>query len=160
MTLRSAQAVLAVRAQEAVAPSRVVATHHLHPHRTRPIRVQGDAVEVAIGDAVAGEKAEGVGASAHIPRRLHLLPPVGHRTVAGLHLLPLILGVRDETTGGGPGLGLAQDLVLEVRAYVGTEAIEVDPGRDPLTGIQSGRETGVRVGAGAGVGVGVAADRL
>ena len=153
MTLRSAQAVPAVRAQEAVAPSRVVATRHLRPHRTRLIRVQGDAVEVAIGDAVAGEKAEGVGASAHIPRRLHLLPPVGHRTVAGLHLLPIVLGVRDETTGGGPGLGLGltQDLVLEVRAYVGTEAIEVDPGRDPLSGIQSGREAGVRVGAGVRV---------
>ena len=144
MTLRSAQAVPVARAPEAAAPSRVVATHRLRPHRTRPIRVQGDGVEVAIGHAVAGEKAKGVGASAHIPRRLHLLP--------------LVLGVRDETTGGGPGLGLAQDLVLEARAFVGTEAIEVDPGRDPLSGIQSGRETGVRVGAGAGALV--EADRL
>lgn len=158
MTPRSAQAVPVVPAQEAAAPSRVVATHHLRPHRTRPIRVQGDAVEVAIGDAVAGEKVEGVDAGAHFPRRLHLLPPAGRRT-AGLHLLPLVLGVRDETIRDGPGLGLglAQDLALEVRAYVGTETIErpaLDPGRDPLTGMQSGIETGV------GAGVLVAADRL
>ena len=159
MTPRSAQAVPVVPAQEAAAPSRVVATHHLRPHRTRPIRVQGDAVEVAIGDAVAGEKVEGVDAGAHIPRRLHLLPPAGRRTAAGLHLLPLVLGVRDETIRDG--LGLAQDLALEVRACVGTEAIErpaLDPGRDPLTGMQSGIETGVGVGVGAGVLV--AADRL
>lgn len=157
MTPRSAQAAPVVPAQEAAAPSRVVATRHLRPHRTRPIRVQGDAVEVAIGDAVAGEKVEGVDAGAHIPRRLHLLPPAGRRTAAGLHLLPLVLGVRDETIRDG--LGLAQDLALEVRACVGTEAIErpaLDPGRDPLTGMQSGIETGVGVGAG----VLVAADRL
>ena len=157
MTPRSAQAVPVVPAQEAAAPSRVVATHHLRPHRTRPIRVQGDAVEVAIGDAVAGEKVEGVDAGAHIPRRLHPLPPAGRRTAAGLHRLPLVLGVRDETIRDG--LGLAQDLALEVRACVGTEAIErpaLDPGRDPLTGMQSGIETGVGVGAG----VLVAADRL
>ena len=161
MTPRSAQAVPVVPAQEAAAPSRVVATHHLRPHRTRPIRVQGDAVEVAIGDAVAGEKVEGVDAGAHIHRRLHLLPPAGRRTAAGLHLLPLVLGVRDETIRDGPGLGLglAQDPALEVRACVGTEAIErpaLDLRRDPVTGMQSGIETGVGVGAG----VLVAADRL
>ena len=54
MTLQSVRVVPVVPAREAAAPSRAVATHHLRPHRIRPIRVQGDAVEVAIGDAIAG----------------------------------------------------------------------------------------------------------
>lgn len=160
MTLQSVRVVPVVPAREAAAPSRAVATHHLRPHRIRPIRVQGDAVEVAIGDAIAEEKGEGVGAGARIPRRLHLLPPAGRRTVAGLHLFPLVFRVRDEMIRGGPGLGLGlgQDLALVVRAYVEAELIEerldLDPGRDPLSGIRNGRETGV------GAGVSVAADRL
>lgn len=152
MTLRSARVVPAVPALEVAAPSRVVATHHL---RTRLIRVHEVAVEVVIGDAVAGEKAEGVGVGARTPPRLLLPPPVDRRTVAGLHLR---LGVRDEAIRGGQGL--FRVLALVIGAPAESQEIEergaLDPGRDPLSEIRSGGEIGVGVRAG----VSVAADRL
>mmetsp|Transcript_16460 Transcript_16460/g.47273 ORF Transcript_16460/g.47273 Transcript_16460/m.47273 type:complete len:250 (+) Transcript_16460:2415-3164(+) len=150
MALRSALAVLVVQAREAAA------IRHLPPRRTRRIRAQGDAVEVADADAVAGERAEEVDVSARIRRR----PRADRRTVAGLHLLPLVLGVRGEAIRDG--LGRYQGLALRAGAQVKTEAIgerqALDPGRDPLREIRSGREIGA--GSGVGVGVIVAADRL
>ena len=145
MTLPLARAVPVAPAREVAARFQVVATRRRPPRR---IRAQGGAV----ADAVAGEGAEEVVVNARI-RRLHLRPRVDRRTVAGLHLLPLVLGVRGEAIRDG--LGRYQGLALRAGAQVKTEAIgerqALDPGRDPLREIRSGRE----IGAGSGVGVGV-----
>ena len=100
MTLPLARAVPVVPAREVAARFQAVATRHRPPRR---IRAQGDAVAVA--DAVAGGGAEEVVVNARI-RRLHLRPRVDRRTVAavaGLHLLPLVLGVREEAIRDGLG---------------------------------------------------------
>ena len=78
MNRRSARVVPVVPAQEAAARPQVVAP----PHRTRPIRVQGDAAEFADADEVAGGGVEEVGVGVRIPLRLHLLSPAGRPTVA------------------------------------------------------------------------------
>ena len=113
MNRRSARVVPVVPAQEAAARPQVVAP----PHRTRPIRVQGDAAEFADADEVAGGGVEEVGVGVRIPLRLHLLSPAGRPTVVGL---PLVLGAK--TIRGD--LGLFQDLALEVGAEVKAEKIE------------------------------------
>ena len=95
MTLPLARAVLVAPAREAAARFQVVATRR---RPIRRIRAQGGAV----ADAVAGEGAEEVVVNARI-RRLHLRPRVDRRTVAGLHLLPLVLGVSEEAIRDGLG---------------------------------------------------------
>ena len=97
MILPLARAVPVAPAREVAARFQVVATRRPPPRR---IRAQGGAVAVA--DAVAGEGAEEVVVNARI-RRLHLRPRVDRRTVAGLHLLPLVIGVSEEATRDGLG---------------------------------------------------------
>lgn len=148
MTLPLARAVPVAPAREVAARFQVVATRRRPPRR---IRAQGGAV----ADAVAGEGAEEVVVNARI-RRLHLRPRVDRRTVAGLHLLPLVLGVSEEAIRDG--LGPYQGHALRAGAWVKTEATDerraLGLGHDPLSEIRSRAEIG------AGAGVSVAADRL
>lgn len=148
MTLPLARAVPVAPAREVAARFQVVATRRRPPRR---IRAQGGAV----ADAVAGEGAEEVVVNARI-RRLHLRPRVDRRTVAGLHLLPLVLGVSEEAIRDG--LGPYQGHALRAGAWVKTEATDerraLGLGHDPLSEIRSRAEIG------AGAGVSAAADRL